>query len=909
MAIELEDDKLHLYSDEMSTNNLYENSLMTEFNDNWSFRRENEDEVHQITLPHSWNSVGWTYEENQNNEPCGTGIYKKEIYGNDLEGYRLKFEGVSAWCEVFLNGVKIHENIGAYRAFEVKLSGLNAEKNLLEVRVTDKTGVEPLPENCDDVFSKSPRYKRWPCAMGSSGKAGGIWRKVYLVKKPETYMNPFVIETSKTKFCIQPDVVGDAADYTIEYIMSDGSENVSGTVCAAAKSFVIEMPNPVLSWPLNPHLYEFCAKLADKSGQIVQIIRQPAQLMRLEVRNSGFRLNDKPYYLRGQNGFAHCNIHYDKEYIKKYVGEYKKLGVEISRFHTEPPAHEWLDECDRQGIMVILEMPLHGSVGCYSFASKEFEQNELTEILNIVKEYRRHPSIAIWSMGNELIVACERDLGLGKDLFDILEGWIAKVRELDSRPIISNSNGDAANVVNKTVGDIDDIHQYGGWYVETLYDLRHFAEYTIKNDMLFQPCISTESIAAYTDNEEKCFVKSGDVRQKKIVAQRLGKITDLAQQSRDYQAFMLKEYAEALWRLRVEGSSFSGYIPFGQYTWFFDPFDKDRIRPKSIWNTYKKVLSPVHVQLECFDRHIYKGGDLKGCLRLWHENIHLPENAKFKITALFEGRVVLEREVELAYHKSYSENVCLSSLNKSGKIIFNVYCGGELIGSNDIEFYAYDEESIERQADVYVYDPENMLPEIGTKITSLDEVDSHCKKLLIGPYAFDKDTDRASDKIFDWISNGGRIAILEQNPCCYTENTFGTQISSARMCQPQWSRWASNLVKHTDRTDICDESSVIFKDVTEKDMFWWNNDTYVADSYLCYNGSENFSVLSQIGNGLASTELMPIKYEYSDSGYSITAMECDLGVGKVFSTSLLIGTKCKIEPVAYKILNNILNWL
>ena len=116
--------------------------------------------------------------------------------------------------------------------------------------MTDKTGVEPLPENCDDVFSKSPRYKRWPCAMGSSGKAGGIWRKVYLVKKPETYMNPFVIETSKTKFCIQPDVVGDAADYTIEYIMSDGSENVSGTVCAAAKSFVIEMPNPVLSWPL-----------------------------------------------------------------------------------------------------------------------------------------------------------------------------------------------------------------------------------------------------------------------------------------------------------------------------------------------------------------------------------------------------------------------------------------------------------------------------------------------------------------------------------------------------------------------------------------------------------------------------------------------------------------------------------
>ena len=98
-------------------------------------------------------------------------------------------------------------------------------------------------------------------------------------------------------------------------------------------------------------------------------------------------------------------------------------------------------------------------------------------------------------------------------------------------------------------------------------------------------------------------------------------------------------------------------------------------------------------------------------------------------------------------------------------------------------------------------------------------MNSYCKKLLIGPYAFDKDTGRA---------------------------------------------------------DICDESSVIFKDITEKDVFLWNNDTYVADSYLYYNGYENFNVLPQIGNSLASTELMPIKYEYSDLGYSITAMGCGI---------------------------------
>jgi len=45
------------------------------------------------------------------------------------------------------------------------------------------------------------------------------------------------------------------------------------------------------------------------------------------------------------------------------------------------------------------------------------------------------------------------------------------VRRLDSRPVIANSGGDAAELVQKTVGDVDDIHQYGGWYTETLADL------------------------------------------------------------------------------------------------------------------------------------------------------------------------------------------------------------------------------------------------------------------------------------------------------------------------------------------------------------------------------------------------------------------------------------------------------
>ena len=888
---------------------LYYNSSLTQFNDGWKFTAPDGAVEKDVTLPHSWNSIGWTYEANQNTQIGGTSTYIKVINGNRLEGNFLKFEGVSAYCEIYLNDIKIGENIGAYKSFAVKLTGMKDGENVLKVLVTDKANLELLPENCDDVFSISPRYVRWPVGYGSSAKAGGIWRNVYLVKNTEVYMEPFAIEAVGKEFLVRTAVHG-SGDYKISYVMSDENESVCGAVDCSEKSFVIHMPNPVFSWPLKPHLYTFTAQLTDKDGNVVQTIRQPAQLMRLEVRNSEFRLNNRPYFLRGQNGFAHCNIHYDKEYIEKYVGEYKAQGVEISRFHTEPPSHEWLDECDRQGVMVILEMPLHGSIGCYSFASRQFEKNELSEILDIVKEYRRHPSIVFWSMGNELIVACERDIGLGKPLFDILENWIDQVRKLDSRPVIANSNGDAANIVNKSVGDIDDIHQYGGWYVETLYDLRHLSQYTVKNDMLFQPCISTESIAAYTDNEECCFVKNNDVRQRKIVAQRLGRITDLAKQSREYQAFMLKEYAETLWRLRREDSSFSGYIPFGQYTWFFDPFDKEKLSPKSIWNTYKKVMAPVHVQFECFDRHIYEGDKLCGNLGLWHEDVGLPDNSVFKIEAVVDDKVIFADEFELRYHRSHIQKVALGGFDKSGTVVFNVYSQGKLVSSNDISFKVYCKNVIEPKSDVMVYDPEYALPDIGIRIESLGDIANlPYKKLIIGPYALDRSSETASQIVNSWISNGGSVAVLEQNPGRYCSNMFGTSISAVRMCQPQWSRWASNLVRHTDRADICEPDSMLFSGIDESDMFWWNKDTFVANSYLCVGERAQNTVLSQIGNGLASTELMPVEYEYRDSGYSTTALECSLGKGKIYAFSLLIGTKCGLEPVAYKMLNNILKSL
>ena len=98
---------------------LFLNSAYELFNDGWEFIAPQSEESVSVTLPHSWNSVGWTYESDTNMAPSGTGIYLKHISGKKYNGFSLKFEGVSVYCEVFLNEMKIGENLGAHKPFEV----------------------------------------------------------------------------------------------------------------------------------------------------------------------------------------------------------------------------------------------------------------------------------------------------------------------------------------------------------------------------------------------------------------------------------------------------------------------------------------------------------------------------------------------------------------------------------------------------------------------------------------------------------------------------------------------------------------------------------------------------------------------------------------------------------------------
>ena len=245
---------------------LFYDSTLQKFNSGWEFLSPS-GEKSAVELPHGWNTIGWSYEPDQNLAPSGTGVYTKKAGDELRSGDVLKFEGVSAQAKVFLDGTLLAENKGAHRAFEVALPALTPESEL-RIEVTDKESMAPLAEGQDPDFAQSPRYALWPVAKGSSLKAGGIWRDVWRVRRPSTWLATPEVRPSGTAFYADFELNGTAENFSIRCTLSDDASSVSATVPAARKTLRLEPENPVLSWPLHPHLYQWKTELLDAAGRV-----------------------------------------------------------------------------------------------------------------------------------------------------------------------------------------------------------------------------------------------------------------------------------------------------------------------------------------------------------------------------------------------------------------------------------------------------------------------------------------------------------------------------------------------------------------------------------------------------------------------------------------------------------------
>lgn len=417
----------------------------------------------QVTVPHDWSIEGPFSATNRTGcagayLPAGIGWYRKHFTvpeSYQQRRYFIQFEGVMANSDVWINGFHLGHRPSGYVGFEYELTGhlnLGGPDNILVVEADN---------------SRQPA-SRWY-------EGAGIYRHVRLVGTAPVHL------VANGVFVTTPVVTADEARVHFETTVTNadlapGSITVHTTLVApdgqtvaaidttttitngmaATLSHEVDFPHPQ-RWDLdNPRLYTVRTEV-QQDGKTVDDQTTTIGLREAKFEaDTGFWLNGKNFKLKGvclhQDGGA-FGVAVPMSVWEARLTTLKALGVNAIRTAHNPPAPEFLDLCDEMGFLVMDEMFDCWMVGKNSLDGAKlqdyhlyFADWSLTDTRDIVRRDRNHPSIIVYSAGNEI-----HDTPFPERAKKILSGLVAAFHENDpSRPVTQalfrpNVSGDYHN--------------------------------------------------------------------------------------------------------------------------------------------------------------------------------------------------------------------------------------------------------------------------------------------------------------------------------------------------------------------------------------------------------------------------------------------------------------------------------
>ena len=373
----------------------------------------------RLTLPHDWSVEGVMSPQLASCTgylPGGIGWYRKHFSlptGATGGGVFIYFEGVYNRSEVYLNGHLLGKRPNGYASFLYEMTPyLNAEgENVLAVRVDHSQYAD----------------SRW--YTGS-----GIYRDVWLVKAPATHLAQWgsayrLKKITKSQAIVEVDIETagkPALGIPTEVVMTDAEGKVVARTtttmgCPNKKTVTLTVKNPH-RWSLDDtYLYNIETRLGtgnDASAPMDRcVIRAGLRTLQFDP-NHGFALNGEWMKVKGV-----C-LHHDAgvlgavvppEVWQHRLEELKKIGVNAIRMSHNPQAPVLYDLCDELGFLVMdeasdeCEFPKRkwlegwnrgtpGFQGTFDF----FEEWIDRDVADMVRRDRNHPSVFLWSIGNEV---------------------------------------------------------------------------------------------------------------------------------------------------------------------------------------------------------------------------------------------------------------------------------------------------------------------------------------------------------------------------------------------------------------------------------------------------------------------------------------------------------------------------
>jgi beta-galactosidase len=340
----------------------------------------------------------------------------------------IHFAGVESAFYLWINGKKVGYSQGSKTPAEFNITRyLNKKENILAVEVyrwSDGSYLE-----CQDFWRLS-----------------GIHRDVYLYSTPDLHIRDFELTAeldAEYKDAILQ-VKARVRNYGKQAFRLSGLEvsllapnSTSGeqTVMMKGKSVYIEsgaegiikvkakIANPLKWTAETPNLYTVLLALKDRNGNVLEFESCKYGFLKVEIKGSQLLVNGRAILIKGVNRHEHDpdTGHYvSSKSMLRDIELMKQHNINAVRTCHYPDDPLWYELCDKYGLYIIDEANIESHGQGYkpekTFANKpEWKEAHLDRIRRMVERDKNHPSIIIWSMGNEA--------GDGTN-FEVASDWI-----------------------------------------------------------------------------------------------------------------------------------------------------------------------------------------------------------------------------------------------------------------------------------------------------------------------------------------------------------------------------------------------------------------------------------------------------------------------------------------------------
>ena len=414
-----------------------------------------------LDLPHDW-AVESAYDSTENlsqgYRKRGIGWYRRNFKldpkdrGKHLE---LQFDGVATNCTVWVNGTILHRNWCGYTSFYIDITSM--------VKYGDQ------PNNIAIRVDANAQEGWWY-------EGAGIYRHTWLVKTSPVhiitdgvYAQPIKKANSSWVIPVEATLENSGKENTTVEIESTLFDNTGKQIVQGKTAVTVSVLDKTVanfSLPVNdPTLWSIEAPVLYKVRTVVNANGKPLdtvfttcgfRTMRF-TNDSGFYLNDKHVKIKGvcnHQDHAGVGVAVPNSIWYFRLKKLKEMGVNACRCSHNPPSNEFLEACDREGILVMDENRNFN-------ASPEY----INQLDWMVRRDRNHPSIILWSVFNEEPMQ-------GSEIgYEMVRRMNAAVKKLDTtRPVTAAMSGgfftklnvsSAVDVVgfNYQIGSYDKFHK------------------------------------------------------------------------------------------------------------------------------------------------------------------------------------------------------------------------------------------------------------------------------------------------------------------------------------------------------------------------------------------------------------------------------------------------------------------